>query len=211
MDIGGLIQGIAQIGTNIINAGGLALNRKIALQNLTWQKRAMLLDMFTQGKTWEREDDAVQRRVADLRKAGLSPVLAAGSAAAASPSKHFDAPQDQTRIPQFDTPDIAGMINSLRLTQSQVEKNTAETNRTKVLTGLDLLNNPSKLKLIDAKTRQSLEDAMTKVITNDIYKTLGIGPYSSELGRTVKDISTLVDEIKDRAKQNNKKGAQGGW
>lgn len=54
-------------------------DRNFALQQeqVAWQK-AM------QKEAWNREDNAVQRRVDDLRAAGLSPTLAAGSAASSS-------------------------------------------------------------------------------------------------------------------------------
>lgn len=89
---------------SIINAGsgllgGLtsaALQEKAADQNyqaqvdtLNWQKQA-------QETTWNREDNAVQRRVADLTAAGLSPVLAVGSAASTSSPTTVITPQRDT-------------------------------------------------------------------------------------------------------------------
>lgn len=48
------------------------------------QNRQFEYDKQVQQKTWDREDNSIQRRVEDLTKAGLSPVLAAGTGAQAS-------------------------------------------------------------------------------------------------------------------------------
>ena len=48
------------------------------------QQKQFEYDKQVQQKTWDREDNSIQRRVEDLTKAGLSPVLAAGTGAQAS-------------------------------------------------------------------------------------------------------------------------------
>jgi len=74
----GIIQAGAQLGTSVAQAG-------MALENYEYMKGV-------QKKTWEREDNSIQRRVADLKAAGLSPVLAAGQGAAVSAPVKLEVP-----------------------------------------------------------------------------------------------------------------------
>ncbi len=67
------------------------LNYNLQLDNLAYQKDLQKL-MF------KREDNAVQRRVSDLRKAGLSPTLAAGSSAGAGSVISTVAPQKLSNL-----------------------------------------------------------------------------------------------------------------
>lgn len=67
--------------------GGLQTGWNIGAQLWNWHRQDQLND-----RIFARDDNAVQRRVADLKAAGLSPVLAAGSAAGNS-SPMNSAPQ----------------------------------------------------------------------------------------------------------------------
>lgn len=79
----GLITSFIDGATNLINTGVNYSNYK---NNLKLQKEA-----------WAREDNAVQRRAADLKAAGLSPTLAAGQAASTS-NPQIQAPQLETSL-----------------------------------------------------------------------------------------------------------------
>lgn len=84
-------------------ASGLA-NTYLQWKNLNYQKGL-------QGDIFDREDSSIQRRVADLKAAGLSPVLAAGQGASAGPIV-------QTRAPEV--PDLSNnILNAVSLLKMQ--------------------------------------------------------------------------------------------
>ena len=85
-DVGSVISGISDLSTGIVNDIYTAKNYEQQKENLAYQKSV-------QQTEWNREDNAVRRRVEDLKKAGLSPQLAAGSAANAGPVVSTQAPQ----------------------------------------------------------------------------------------------------------------------
>lgn len=72
---------------------GVKQNKEINDLNYQLQKDNLAYQKDLQKIMFAREDNAVRRRVSDLRKAGLSPVLAAGSSASAGPVVSTSAPQ----------------------------------------------------------------------------------------------------------------------
>lgn len=78
---------LSDLGTNITN--GIIANK-----NLAFQKDAFNYQKELNNLAMQREDNAVQRRMQDLASAGLSPYLAAGSAASSSSLSTGSAPQN---------------------------------------------------------------------------------------------------------------------
>ena len=103
--VGSIIMGSAALGSLISGTVQGAMNYKFSKENLKWQKQA-------QRTTWKREDTAIERRVADLRRSGLSPVLAAGQGASSGPIV-------STTAPRIDLPDpqekVAVLLSMLKM------------------------------------------------------------------------------------------------
>lgn len=84
--IAGIVEGAVNSGYGIYNSERNYWQQK---EQFDYQKRL-------QQQIFDREDNAVQRRVADLKQAGLSPVLATGSSAGSGGIVSTSAPQAST-------------------------------------------------------------------------------------------------------------------
>lgn len=113
-------------------------NKDIANQNLQFQNENLQYQKDLQKQIFAREDNAVQRRVDDLVAAGLSPTLAAGSAANAGQAIETQALHNDYSPKTMPTYGLSSMIGA----GLDALKAVGELNRQKA--EIDYLQNQSK-------------------------------------------------------------------
>jgi len=128
---GGVIGGPlgAAIGGGLGFMGGLfgsnstnSANKKIAQMNIDFQRETNEKNEALMREQWGREDNAVQRRAKDLAQAGMSPLLAAGSAANAGNVVAMTAPQSRQVVQQSGLAGaVSGIYQGLMTQQSYMD------------------------------------------------------------------------------------------
>lgn len=162
----GLATGLTDSGISIWNAGQQQ-------KNLAYTKKM-------QREAWAREDNAVQRRVADLKLAGLSPVLAAGSAASAS-------------SPVSTSPSQMDSVGSNILNSILQSKNISQMNA-------GIAQTKEQTKLIAEQIKgQGIENDIKKYDL-DIAKSTGMPYGASSYGKIAKDVYGVTTKAMDNPK-----------
>lgn len=168
VDIGG-IGNMIGAGADLLGAG---LNYSAQMQNLDYQKAL-------QKQVFQREDTSIQRRVADLRAAGLSPVLAAGQGAQSGAVVSTQAPQlnlnAQDRVLKMF--EGQNMAMALAKQKADISKTEAETEAIRAQTPIQTATmqealehmrnmNPNLVKEIENKLSEQDLEIVRKEIVN---------------------------------------------
>ena len=152
-------------------AGVMGINAAASLGNTYLQYKNLEYQKDVQNKIFSREDNSVQRRVADLKAAGLSPVLAAGQGAAAgAPIK--------TEAPQFETNQLSNALNAMQMQNYEKQMQAIDA---------DISKTHAEQKYIEQQNRKTSLEADKQRMDNQYQEKTGIPANASGPVKWVRD------------------------
>lgn len=150
LPVGGALLGATQP-YGLLGIGAGALLGGMTAENMSNQRDQQQYSRDLQQSIFGREDNSIQRRVADLRAAGMSPVLAAGQGAGTGGIVSTEAPQWSMQDP---TNTASTIMNLTRMNQDITSAKLQN-----VETEQRIMNNPVMMNNVQAQTRNLLASA----------------------------------------------------
>lgn len=148
-------------------------------------------NIYQQEHSWNREDNSVQRRAEDLRKAGMNPQLAAGSAASSGPVVSTSVPRSPDPIDR--ERDAVNFALAASKQQADISRTYAEQSMIEHQFGkIDADIAASK-----ANAYNAYQSGLTTQYNREYAKAAGLPTNPGSTGSTIRDLSGVIKNIGD--------------